>query len=1521
MKGDRIVCIGLVLVVLFSTYFAGVAYALTSLSGSLTLYRLDSTGNMVAATNNVFSAAQQIWAGIPIGAAAPYLITSFSASGRGIWSQNGTSLPSNNLLPIILAPSVFPPGSYQLVIQTRVQTSPGFYSPQTDSAIFSIVPAVGNLVLENYSHQNRTARAQVSLLDLDRSPLTGVRLGLILHQGNSSLQITSETTNSSGRSVFQVGEALAAGDYWFEVKILDSNALWAPSIRTPTFTVQTNPAFLQAWANNGMVTALLLRVDGQGPAQGRLLALETQLKDGNWTIVTTQYTDNTGQASFSSVPLGPWRVSFGGDQFYGPARSGATGIGSNVAPASSTTSPGSSTRSSPSSMTRVDISPQATCGPCACKPIGSSINIAADSGKSQVTPMCGGGGGGGGTPVGTTTTLFLPTTSYSIIPTVLTARVKDVNGNPVTGGSVQFYNASSYLIAIGMTNSTGYASVVWTPNTVGTTIVSAVYPGDSGHSASSTQGSLTINATPTTVEILKPSSIAFSWDLYNYYSGNGLPIVVPVNILVLALSGNGAPANIYMPPYNGSSTTPAPQTGYGWTGLNQTSAVTITFNSTYTQTQNMNWTRNFYLPPCSTPPNCSTTPRSGHMYLTVSLAPPNTLYSASSTSLNIPYQNVNSLSSASGQVTHSTTPPQHLYINLNATYPYISVKMQNLPVALAAYTAFLAYSLGGPLSSTISGGYTVYALPVPADFAQVCFDSGCNSPAGNVAVYLYNSSGQYCGVYAVTNNRGIGGLDLVGSKSTCTFPYYYAVVYTSGTTLRLTELFRTEAVSSPSPFYTNFQGYNYAIYAPQRTGRYLLHMFTFFLNSPYTVLYPSTSYPDVQYPYLNCCDIILNVEKHPVQVQATFNPGTTTILSKTNATITLTDLATNKPMSSTSFNYVVVQSNPGSGTVLSGTLTTNSTGYATLNIGLLPYGNYTLIVSMATTSTISAVSSSYSFTVFKAKPTLIISPGWIQNAIAGQTYTFTTSLVNNATSSLINVAGLSEKVYVNNVLFGTFGTNSGGNVTFSWTPTTAGQYTFQVNFPQQNYYTSSSITIMISVARRNVVLAVNSSPPSPKVGQSVTWNVYAYDMIDKTAVASMPASLFINGANTTTVSTNSTGYAVFTYTFSSQGAYNVTFVTATTSVYSSATTRNPMTVFMDTTVTLPGGTVILGQQNSLTVTLRDANGNPLPSRVIQIQINGASYANLTTNSAGQAQFIWQPRTTGNYTITASFSATGTSDTGYRPSSASIIVSIMPQTTTNTSSTSSGTQSITLSTAQGSAQPPPPSFSVSVSFPSLGWVNLNIQLNGRSLQGSLHVWNEFGASCVASVFGVCVMVAPWWHVHFDASSNLLSFSFITDFFTGTILSQFLTANAVWVDQSSGAFQTGQVTAQVLIGAATAAYVVGRVAEGGVDDSLGTTAAAAVWFGGATGAVLGDFLVYKDKQSELNFLGGMVAGFGLSVILKLFSITVISNLVSYAAWSAYWIAYEFADPYSKPVLFFSALTVVLAIGEIFELLSSM
>ena len=1764
-----------------------------------------------------------IWIGVPNESSPPYILTVTSLSGFVVWSQQNNSLPASGLIPVSLAPSLFSTGlSYTIALQVMIPYSPGFSAPQTSTTTFAVVQALASMLLKSYSFQNSTVQTKIVLEDSNSNPLTGVRLGLFMVQGNSSLQITTEKTDMLGRASFNVGESLSGGSYLIQVRVLDSNAVFATPVQLPSMTVDSLPTVLTAWnSTSGMPEAMLLRVDDNSPVQGRLVMLEQQLNDGNWSITTTTYTDANGIASFPmTTPSGAWHAIFGGDGFYSSSGSDGASISpssqsntltSQIMPQSSMFSsntfsnghivlkigesastiydsqgqkalgqlswqvqfkdsagawqalawdgPPSLGMDDPAGYHRVTLDGTAGNGQVAvsmsfvAKPhdvlftplrmpvdvqalrgsytyrmiwrvdgvsasflqferrtgdqraivrgpltVGAQTNqspagensvvalaadgktilfglnwnsalryyegtslgsgssgpatsvqfgdVALSQGKHWIIPACpcpdGGGGGGGTGTVVTTTTTMLPSSAYATVPAILSARVQDLNGNPVAGGYVWWVDNGTKVLGNANTNSTGYATMVWTAGAAASQNINANFAGNSVYANSyGSVRTLSVQKTPTAIQVLKPQQIAYSWDLYNYYrsccNSYGLPIAVPVNIFALAASNHTSPANIYMPAYSGTSSAPPHISGYGWAGLNLTSAVTVTMNGTYTQTQNMNWTRNFYLPPCRNPPNCSTTPRTAHMYLTASLAPPSTLYSPSSTTLNIPYQAVNSVSTSNSKVLQSATPPAHLYVNVNASYPYLSVTMQGLPVSLATYNAYLAYTIGPPTSSFLSGGYTYYALPANTDFAYICTDSTCNTPAANIAVYLYDLNRVYCGIYSTTNNRGIAYI--VGNGSNCGYAYAYAAIYTSGNTLTLSELFHIEAVSNPSPFLTNFQGYNYAVYAPQKTGRYLLDMRTFFLNSAYTVIYPNASYPDVQYPYNSCCDIFLTVQKHALEAQSSFNPATTTILNKTNATIQIEDLATSKPLSNASFNYTLTRSTPNPGTILSGSMTTNVNGTTVISLGLLSYGNYTLVVSRSTTSTLNALSANFNITVYKALPTLVLrdvsalqtanpsvvkfldpsgtstipsivlsqsspyqfyailgtstdllslppggtascvanpskncviigitygsnaqcaqngclnghqgqvvnaqwvngqptgpvacaqtsfnncsqavtrltgtsnvcgtsycykfsvfvgsinavqsywlfmgvyvydssatetdssgfgyvaspygfflvngirerpadgstplggsvsfqlnetnspnsltaatmtitnsttsttknicliggsgclqpartttgsfilyspntlvfTPGaytvtvdmtcptcgqttiqilnlvliisqssWSENGFVASPYTYETSLINNATGTQLSVGGLTENIYINGIPYATLQTDSNGNAAFIWIPQAAGQYTIKTVFPGQNFYTNSSTTIIVSVAKRNVVLAANNSPQSPSVNQQVTWNVYAQDMMSNSSIVSLPISLFINGVNTTTVNTNSAGNAVFqppSSTFGSKGSYNITFVSATNSVYSSATIYDPLMVYLGTTLTVQGGTITLGQNATITVVLKDANGNPLPSdRTIQIQINGAFYQNVTTNSNGQAQFIWRPDNTGSYGITANFNANGSGDTGYKSSSNTLTVNVAPKFVTNTA-TSGVTQSVSLSTAQGSLQPPGVSFSVS--FPSWNSVIVNLQFGSVSLQGTLSVSNNFGVNCAAKVFGGCVFLLPYWN---------------------------------------------------------------------------------------------------------------------------------------------------------------------------------
>ena len=381
---------------------------------------------------------------------------------------------------------------------------------------------------------------------------------------------------------------------------------------------------------------------------------------------------------------------------------------------------------------------------------------------------------------------------------------------------------------------------------------------------------------------------------------------------------------------------------------------------------------------------------------------------------------------------------------------------------------------------------------------------------------------------------------------------------------------------------------------------------------------------------------------------------------------------------------------------------------------------------------------------------LVISQtSWSENATALNPYAYETSLINNATNAQLAVSGLTENIYINGVLYTTLQTDSNGNGLFIWTPQASGQYMIKAVFPGQNFYTNSSTTIMLSVARRNVVLAANNSPQSPSINQQVTWNVYAQDMVSSSFITSLPISLFINSVNTTTVNSDSAGNAVFrppTSTFGSKGLYNVTFVSGTTRVYNSATYYDPLMVYLDTRLTVQAGTMALGLQNTITVTLADQNGNPLSNKIIRVEIDGAFYQNATTNPSGQAQFNWIPKSTGSHAIVARFLAAGTSDTGFNPSTSTLSVTISPLTTTNISSTLGGTQSVNLISAQGSPQQASPS--VSVSFPAVGSVAMSIQWGSLNISGTVGESNDFGLACVAKVLGTCVLVVPYWKAHIN-----------------------------------------------------------------------------------------------------------------------------------------------------------------------------
>jgi len=105
----------------------------------------------------------------------------------------------------------------------------------------------------------------------------------------------------------------------------------------------------------------------------------------------------------------------------------------------------------------------------------------------------------------TTLTLSLPSITKVEDQVTLTATLKDKNGNPITGSSIDFFIYSSAgwnKIGSATTNASGVASREYTPTEAGTFRFSAEFEGDIQHTqSSSNEASLTVNKLKTTLTI------------------------------------------------------------------------------------------------------------------------------------------------------------------------------------------------------------------------------------------------------------------------------------------------------------------------------------------------------------------------------------------------------------------------------------------------------------------------------------------------------------------------------------------------------------------------------------------------------------------------------------------------------------------------------------------------------------------------------------------------------------------------------------------------------------------------------------------------------------------------------------------------------------------------------------------------------------------------------------------------------------------------------------------------------------
>src|SRR6266851_3554693 len=257
----KIIAISIICLLVVESYLSIGALGVSTTPQPVSILHYDSTGARVASLANTFSSGENVWLQLPTNSMSPYWVTVHNlATGGLVLNTTITTFSPTYLLHVSLSPSWFPAGStYHFALTVTTQPSPGIIRLVPYAADMVIAPNFGQLSLQGYSQTSGSLSTNVTLSDYNHNPLTGVKVGWILHQGNVSIRVASSFTGTDGSVSFQNGQAIASGRYSLETVVLDTDSVTAPSLQTGTFNVQPIVASISLKAKGSSQTQATLQ--------------------------------------------------------------------------------------------------------------------------------------------------------------------------------------------------------------------------------------------------------------------------------------------------------------------------------------------------------------------------------------------------------------------------------------------------------------------------------------------------------------------------------------------------------------------------------------------------------------------------------------------------------------------------------------------------------------------------------------------------------------------------------------------------------------------------------------------------------------------------------------------------------------------------------------------------------------------------------------------------------------------------------------------------------------------------------------------------------------------------------------------------------------------------------------------------------------------------------------------------------------------------------------------------------------
>ena len=315
-----------------------------------------------------------------------------------------------------------------------------------------------------------------------------------------------------------------------------------------------------------------------------------------------------------------------------------------------------------------------------------------------------------------------------------------------------------------------------------------------------------------------------------------------------------------------------------------------------------------------------------------------------------------------------------------------------------------------------------------------------------------------------------------------------------------------------------------------------------------------------------------------------------------------------------------------------GSNTTNDQGIAYYYYNVANAGEFDYYTGFLTNGNYNNVNSNHAIAIFD-KLNTTITIGDIVSGKVGSKVNLTATLKDE---NNVGVEGKTVKFYVNGVYYGSVITDVNGLAKISYNITTVGNFVYNATFEgDNNYNTNVSDNSAMNFIKGDLTITVENI--TAKFNENTVLNVTVVNQ-EGNPVSGITITLYIDGIEYVSTTTNDQGIASFNYKVNTTGEfdYYAGFIgnngyNANNSDYATLNL-----IKADTSIVVSNVSVEKGNSVNLTATLTDGNNVAIVGKIVKFYLNGELLGEAVTNANGIAKFTYSNQNIGSYNYYAVF---------------------------------------------------------------------------------------------------------------------------------------------------------------------------------------------------------------------------------------------------------------------------------------------